>query len=75
MMLAPIGPDPSDNAIGPEGIYQLCEEAGVAPEDISMLILAWQLGAQRAGHFTWEEWSAGMRKLECVEKSLCRHEC
>lgn len=44
----------------------MCDDIEVTPEDIIMLILAWQLDAKEAGHFSWEEWSTGMRKLKYV---------
>eukprot|EP00123_Amoebidium_parasiticum_P009940 comp19791_c0_seq1/m.23752 comp19791_c0_seq1/g.23752 ORF comp19791_c0_seq1/g.23752 comp19791_c0_seq1/m.23752 type:complete len:271 (-) comp19791_c0_seq1:408-1220(-) len=57
--------DTDDDVIGPDGMMHFCKDLGVNPENIDMLILAWQLNAQRMGYFTRSEWIVGMQKLNC----------
>lgn len=42
--------------IGPSGIEKMCEDIGIGLDDISLLIMAWHVGAMRAGYFSREEW-------------------
>ncbi|XP_072332839.1 DCN1-like protein 5 isoform X4 [Scyliorhinus torazame] len=55
----------TDEIVGPEGMEKLCEDIGVEPENIIMLVLAWKLEAQNMGFFTKEEWLKGMTSLQC----------
>eukprot|EP00123_Amoebidium_parasiticum_P009564 comp19557_c0_seq1/m.22945 comp19557_c0_seq1/g.22945 ORF comp19557_c0_seq1/g.22945 comp19557_c0_seq1/m.22945 type:complete len:245 (-) comp19557_c0_seq1:59-793(-) len=55
--------DEDKDTIGPSGMERLCDDLGVVPEDITMLVLAWQLNAKTMGYFTREEWRAGMERL------------
>jgi len=56
--------DPEDtDVIDADGIYRLCKDLDVKPEDVSMLILSWQMGAEEMGMFTKEEFLAGLTKL------------
>eukprot|EP00124_Ichthyophonus_hoferi_P001018 Ihof_evm13s45 gene=Ihof_evmTU13s45 len=55
--------DQTDDCIGPDGMIELCNDLDVMPENINMLILAWQLNAQQMGYFTRQEWTMGMQKL------------
>nr|XP_024365519.1 DCN1-like protein 2 isoform X8 [Physcomitrium patens] len=41
-----------DHCIGPEGIEALCEDLGVPPTDVRILLLAWKLQAARQGYFS-----------------------
>ena len=49
--------------IGPEGIEKLCEDTGVAPESVDMLIVAYRFGATKMGYFTQQEFLGGMERL------------
>lgn len=55
----------ADDMVGPEGMEKFCEDIGVEPENIVMLVLAWYLGAANMGFFTKEEWLGGMTSLQC----------
>ncbi|XP_024381583.1 uncharacterized protein [Physcomitrium patens] len=52
-----------DNCIGPDGIEALCEDLGVSPTDIKVLLLAWKLQAARQGYFSLEEWRKGLKAM------------
>ncbi|XP_041089134.1 DCN1-like protein 5 isoform X1 [Polyodon spathula] len=54
-----------DEVLGPEGMEKFCEDIGVEPENIIMLVLAWKLEAPNMGFFTKEEWIKGMTLLQC----------
>ncbi|KAL2642127.1 hypothetical protein R1flu_009714 [Riccia fluitans] len=61
--------------IGPEGIEALCQDLGLAPTDIQVLLLAWKLQASRQGYFSLEEWRKGLKamrvdSLEKLKKAL-----
>lgn len=55
--------DPNEDAILAEGILKLCEDLGVEPEDLVMLVIARHLGAQSMGEFTRGEFENGMESL------------
>jgi DCN1-like protein 4/5 len=61
---------PNEVTLGPEGMEKFCEDIGVEPENIVMLVLAFKLDAKNLGFFTFEEWMKGMTELQCdtVEK-------
>lgn len=44
---------------GPEGMEKFCEDIGVEPENVVMLVLAYKMGAKQMGYFTQEEWLKG----------------
>ncbi|XP_029570928.1 DCN1-like protein 5 isoform X1 [Salmo trutta] len=54
-----------DEVLGPEGMEKFCEDIGVEPENIIMLVIAWKLEAPNMGFFTKEEWLKGMTLLQC----------
>lgn len=54
-----------DKVVGPEAMEKFCEDIGVEPENIIMLVLAWHLEAANMGFFTKEEWLRGMTVLQC----------
>ncbi|XP_073518220.1 DCN1-like protein 5 [Phyllobates terribilis] len=54
-----------DEIVGPEAMEKFCEDIGVEPENIIMLVLAWKLEAESMGFFTKEEWLKGMTSLQC----------
>ena len=51
----PHKPSAMQDAILAEGIQQLCEDLGVDPADIVMLVLSWHLKAACMGEFSREE--------------------
>ncbi|XP_076794763.1 DCN1-like protein 4 isoform X6 [Arvicanthis niloticus] len=55
----------AEDAVGPEGMEKFCEDIGVEPENVVMLVLAWKLDAQNMGYFTLQEWLKGMTSLQC----------
>ncbi|KAG8453660.1 hypothetical protein GDO86_000336 [Hymenochirus boettgeri] len=55
----------NDDVVGPEGMEKFCEDIGVEPENVVMLVLAWKLDAQNMGYFTLQEWLKGMTSLQC----------
>lgn len=59
-----------EDVIGPEGMEKFCEDIGVEPENIVMLVLAWKLDAKNMGFFTKAEWLKGFSDIQCdnVEK-------
>uniref|UniRef100_A0A8C5WEA1 DCN1-like protein n=1 Tax=Leptobrachium leishanense TaxID=445787 RepID=A0A8C5WEA1_9ANUR len=54
-----------DDIVGPEAMEKFCEDIGVEPENVIMLVLAWKLEAENMGFFTKEEWVKGMTSLQC----------
>lgn len=48
------------NITGPEGMEKFCEDLGVDPENVVMLVIAYKMGAKQMGFFTQEEWVKGM---------------
>ncbi|KAK4828868.1 hypothetical protein QYF61_000996 [Mycteria americana] len=58
-----------DEVVGPEGMEKFCEDIGVEPENIIMLVLAWKLEAESMGFFTKEEWLKGMTSLHVASRS------
>lgn len=44
---------------------KFCEDIGVEPENIVMLVLAYRMGARQMGFFTQSEWTKGLTELQC----------
>ena len=57
-------PDDSDT-LGPEGMEKFCEDIGVEPENVVMLVLAYKMNARQMGFFTLSEWLKGLSELQC----------
>ncbi|GIX99492.1 DCN1-like protein 4 [Caerostris darwini] len=58
--------DPNDpDVITPESMEKFCEDIGVEPENVVMLVLAWKMDAKQMGFFTRTEWLRGLSDLEC----------
>ncbi|CAM6011891.1 unnamed protein product [Sphagnum balticum] len=59
-----------ETSIGPDGIEALCQDLGVSPTDIRILLLAWKLQASRQGYFSLDEWRRGMKamRVDSVDK-------
>ncbi|KAF5827375.1 DCN1-like protein 2 [Dunaliella salina] len=55
--------DPDEDVIGAEGIMKLCEDLGIEPADIVMLVIAFHMNAAAMGEFTKAEFSEGMLKM------------
>lgn len=51
--------------IGPDGMEKFCEDIGVEPENIVMLVVAWKMDAKQMGFFTMQEWLRGLDDLKC----------
>ncbi|XP_067132896.1 DCN1-like protein 4 isoform X2 [Centruroides vittatus] len=51
--------------VGPEGMEKFCEDIGVEPENIVMLVLAWKMDAKQMGFFSASEWLKGLSNLQC----------
>lgn len=50
--------------LGPEGMEKFCEDIGVEPENVVMLVLAWKMNARQMGFFTLQEWTKGLTDLQ-----------
>uniref|UniRef100_A0A1A9WRG8 Defective in cullin neddylation protein n=1 Tax=Glossina brevipalpis TaxID=37001 RepID=A0A1A9WRG8_9MUSC len=57
-------PDEPDT-LGPDGMEKFCEDIGVEPENVVMLVLAYKMGATQMGFFSQYEWLKGLTELEC----------
>ncbi|VVC98114.1 unnamed protein product [Leptidea sinapis] len=44
---------------------KFCEDLGVDPENVVMLVIAYKMGAKQMGYFTQEEWLNGLTELQC----------
>lgn len=44
---------------------KFCEDIGVEPENVVMLVLAYKMGARQMGFFTQSEWTKGLTDLQC----------
>lgn len=44
---------------------KFCEDIGVEPENIVMLVLAYKMGARQMGFFSQIEWLKGLTELQC----------
>uniref|UniRef100_A0A1B6CRL4 Defective in cullin neddylation protein n=1 Tax=Clastoptera arizonana TaxID=38151 RepID=A0A1B6CRL4_9HEMI len=51
--------------LGPDGMEKFCEDIGVEPENVVMLVLAWKMNARQMGFFTLQEWLRGLSELQC----------
>lgn len=51
--------------LGPDGMEKFCEDIGVEPENIVMLVLAYKMGARQMGFFSQIEWLKGLTELQC----------
>jgi len=57
-------PDDPDT-LGPDGMEKFCEDIGVEPENVVMLVLAYKMQAKQMGFFAQEEWLRGLTDLQC----------
>lgn len=58
-------PDDSDT-LGPEGMEKFCEDIGVEPENVVMLVLAYKMNARQMGFFTLSEWLKGLQTCSVI---------
>jgi len=61
------GTEGSSSKIGAEGVLQFCEDLGVDPTDLVVLLIAWKFGAKRMGEFSKAEFCDGMRVIGYVD--------
>lgn len=55
--------DPSAERILAEGIFKLCEDLGIGPEDVALLVLAEYMEAETMGEITEQQFEKGLIKL------------
>ncbi|XP_022257402.1 DCN1-like protein 5, partial [Limulus polyphemus] len=61
--------------IGPDGMEKFCEDIGVEPENVVMLVLAWKMGARQMGFFRLSEWIKGLTdlpKCDTIQDIQCK---
>mmetsp|Transcript_17867 Transcript_17867/g.19898 ORF Transcript_17867/g.19898 Transcript_17867/m.19898 type:complete len:380 (+) Transcript_17867:18-1157(+) len=56
--------DDDEEWIGPDGIMRMCTDVEVDPEDVSLLVLAFDIQATEMGYFSEEEFVSGLTKLK-----------
>lgn len=54
-----------DNTIGIDGIQQFCDDLGLDPASISVLLIAWKFGAATQCEFSKQEFMDGMSEQGC----------
>lgn len=57
--------EPGHEMILAEGIGRFCEDLGVDPSDVAMLVLSWHFGADIMCQYSKDEFVQGMVKLGC----------
>ncbi|GMF16738.1 unnamed protein product [Phytophthora lilii] len=62
---AAVDPDDDEDTINEEGILKFCEDIGVDPQDIVVLVIAWKMEAAYMCAFTRKEWQNGMEEMDC----------
>ncbi|TDH65942.1 hypothetical protein CCR75_006536 [Bremia lactucae] len=60
-----VDPDEEYDIINEEGILKFCEDLGVDPQDLVVLVIAWKMEATYMCAFTRKEWQKGMQKMDC----------
>lgn len=60
-----IDPDDDEDTIHEEGILKFCEDIGVDPQDLVVLVIAWKMGATYMCALTRKEWQKGMQEMDC----------
>ncbi|XP_058795181.1 DCN1-like protein 5 [Phymastichus coffea] len=51
--------------LGPDGMEKFCEDIGVEPENVVMLVLAYKMNARQMGFFSQDEWFKGLTEMQC----------
>lgn len=57
--------DANDESMLAEGVGQLCEDLGVDPADVVMLVLSWHFNAATMCEYSKDEFTSGMASLNC----------
>ncbi|PRW57295.1 DCN1 2 [Chlorella sorokiniana] len=57
--------DTDEEVIGVDGIQAMCEDLGVQPDDIVVLVLSWHFGAEAMCEYSRKEFEEGMASLAC----------
>ena len=57
--------DPNEEAMGIEGLLSFCEDLVIAPDDVRMLILCFNLGVKSSVRWTKQEFIQGLMRLGC----------
>nr|CCA16491.1 conserved hypothetical protein [Albugo laibachii Nc14] len=57
-----------DDAITEDGILQFCEDIGIDPQAVDILVIAWKMESNYMCRFSRKEWCKGMQELECDTK-------
>lgn len=52
---------------------KFCEDIGVEPENVVMLVLAYKMNARQMGFFTINEWTKGLTELQCDSSTKVQH--
>ena len=52
---------------------KFCEDIGVEPENVVMLVLAFKMNARQMGFFTMNEWLKGLSELHCDSINKVQH--
>eukprot|EP00644_Phytophthora_capsici_P006011 jgi/Phyca11/559091/estExt2_Genewise1.C_PHYCAscaffold_21071 len=60
-----VDPDDDEDTINEEGILKFCEDIGVDPQDVVVLVIAWKMEAAYMCAFTRKEWKKGMQDMDC----------
>jgi len=58
--------NPTDAAVGAEGLEKLCADASIDMGGVQPLLLAWQFNSKVMGQVSKDEWLAATSKLRCV---------
>merc|ERR1712054_48964 len=56
--------DPDDDRILADGVSQFCDDLGVDPFDIVMLVISYQMKAEYMCEFTYDEFCNGFAAME-----------
>lgn len=60
-----LDPDEDDeDTINEDGILKFCEDIGVDPQDVIVLVIAWRMEAAYMCAFTRKEWMHGMEAMD-----------
>jgi DCN1-like protein 1/2 len=62
--------DADADVIAFDGTQALCDDLGVAPDDVVLLVLAFELGSPRLGEWPRKGWLDGWRALGCAPPAL-----
>jgi DCN1-like protein 1/2 len=66
--------DDEEDQINEDGILKFCEDIGIDPQDIGVLVIAWKMEAAYMCAFTRKEWTRGMKALRCDSPEKLKEE-